>query len=219
MEATYMINKIAVLNRILKDRIVAIVRAENPEEARKIADACLEGGIHSIEITFTVPHADKVIETLSGEYDRDTLLVGAGTVLDSETARIAILSGAQYIVTPSLNIGTVKLCNRYQIPIMAGAMTVKDIIEAMECGTDIVKIFPGESLGPTFLKAVRGPLPYAPLMPTGGVNLDNVTEWFKAGAVAVGVGGSLTAGAKSGDFKSITETAKKFVEKIKIFME
>ncbi|AEM77700.1 bifunctional 2-keto-4-hydroxyglutarate aldolase/2-keto-3-deoxy-6-phosphogluconate aldolase [Thermoanaerobacter wiegelii] len=214
-----MVNKIAILNRILKDRIVAIVRADNPEEARKTVDACLEGGIHSIEITFTVPHADKVIETLSNEYDRDTLLIGAGTVLDSETARIAIMSGAQYIVTPSLNIRTVQLCNRYQIPIMAGAMTIKEIIEAIEYGTDIVKIFPGESLGPAFLKAVKGPLPYVPMMPTGGVNLDNVIEWFKAGAVAVGVGGSLTAGAKNGDFKSVTERAKKFVEKIKTFME
>lgn len=207
-------NKLMILNRIIKGRIVAIVRANTPENARKIVDACLEGGIHSIEVTFTVPHADKVIEVLSKEYEKETLLIGAGTVLDSETTRIAILSGAQYIVTPSLNAEVVKLCNRYQIPAMAGAMTVKEIIEVMECGADIVKIFPGESLGPDFLKAVRGPLPYAPLMPTGGVNLDNVNEWFKAGAVAVGIGGSLTAGARTGDYKSVTEMAKKFIEKI-----
>lgn len=212
-----MIKKIATLNKILDLGIVAVVRADNCETAEKIADACLEGGIKAIEVTFTVPGANEVISALVKKYGSDVLTVGAGSVLDPETARIAILSGAEYVVTPALNIDAVKMCNRYQVPIMAGAMTVKEIIEAMEAGVDIIKLFPGETLGPSFIKAVRGPIPYASLMPTGGVSVDNVTDWLKAGAVAVGVGGSLTAGAKTGDYKSITEIAKKFVQKINEF--
>ncbi|MFL6257185.1 MAG: bifunctional 2-keto-4-hydroxyglutarate aldolase/2-keto-3-deoxy-6-phosphogluconate aldolase, partial [Pyrinomonadaceae bacterium] len=138
-----------------------------------------------------------------------------GTVLDPETARIAILSGAAYIVSPSLNPETVRLCNRYQVPVMPGAMSIRDVLEAMELGADVVKLFPGEAFGPSIIKAIRGPLPQAPLMPTGGVDLSNVAEWIGAGAVAVGAGGSLTGGAKTGDFDSITKTARAFIEKIR----
>ena len=120
------------------------------------------------------------------------------------------------MVCPSLNLETVKLCNRYQVPCMPGAQTIKEIIEAMEAGADIVKVFPGETLGPTFVKAVKGPLPQAPLMPTGGVSLENVSEWIKAGCLAVGVGGNLTAGAKKGDYQSITEIGRQFVEKVRL---
>jgi len=141
--------------------------------------------------------------------------LGAGTVLDPETARIAILAGAQFVVSPSLNPETARLCNRYQIPYMPGAATIREVIEAMECGAVIVKVFPGETLGPAFVKAVKGPLPQASLMPTGGVTLENVGEWIKAGSVAIGVGSNLTAGAKTGDFSSITHLARQFVEKIK----
>jgi len=118
-------------------------------------------------------------------------------------------------VSPALNPETARLCNRYQIPHMPGAGTISEVIEAMECGADIVKVFPGEILGPAFIKAVNGPLPQARLMPTGGVSLENVADWIKAGAVAVGVGGNLTAGAKRGDFASITQLARQFVEQIK----
>ena len=143
------------------------------------------------------------------------ILLGAGTVLDPETARVAILAGAQFVVSPALNLETARLCNRYQVPYMPGAGTVGEIIAGMECGADIVKVFPGELLGPAFVKAVKGPLPQANLMPTGGVNLENVGEWINAGAVAVGVGGNLSAGARSGDFASITRIARQFVDKIK----
>jgi len=207
--------KISIIEEIVKQKIVAVIRAENVEIARKIVDACLKGGISIIEIAFTVPFAHELIAGLRKEYPENILILGAGTVLDPETARIAILSGAQYIVTPSLNLETVKLCNRYQIPILPGAMSVKEIIEALEAGADIIKLFPGELfLGPQFIKAVKGPLPYVSLMPTGGVDLENVVEWFRAGAVAVGVGGSLTAGAEDRNYNLITETAKKFTEKI-----
>ena len=118
------------------------------------------------------------------------------------------------IISPSLNVETARLCNRYQIPYMPGAGSVRDIVEAMECGADIIKVFPGESLGPDFVKAARAPLPQANLMPTGGVSIDNVASWIKAGCVAVGVGGHLTAGAKTGDFQAITDLATRFIEVI-----
>ena len=136
-------------------------------------------------------------------------------LLDPETARIAILAGAKFVVSPAVNPNTARLCNRYQIPYMPGAATICEVIEAMECGADIVKVFPGEILGPAFVKAVKGPLPQANLMPTGGVSLENVALWINAGAVAIGVGGNLTAGAKTGDFDSITRLARQFVEKVK----
>jgi 2-dehydro-3-deoxyphosphogluconate aldolase/(4S)-4-hydroxy-2-oxoglutarate aldolase len=210
-----MIPKLEILRRITEAGLVAVVRAESGEQARRIADAVLEGGCPAVEMTFTVPRAHRVIEELASAYKPSELILGAGTVLDPETARIAILSGAAYVVSPSLNPETVRLCNRYQVPVMPGAMTIRDVIEALELGADVVKLFPGEAFGPGIIKAVKGPLPQAPLMPTGGVDLSNVAEWIGAGAVAVGAGGSLTGGAKTGDFQSITTTARAFIEKIR----
>jgi 2-dehydro-3-deoxyphosphogluconate aldolase/(4S)-4-hydroxy-2-oxoglutarate aldolase len=203
--------KYEVLQRIEKVGVVAVVRAENSEKAKKIALACMEGGIDSIEITFTVPGAQKVIEDLVVEFG-DKLLVGAGTVLDSETARIAILAGANYIVSPGFNLETAKLCNRYQIPYMAGCMTLTEMITAMEAGVDVVKVFPGSAFGPDFIKAIKGPLPQAVMMPTGGVSIDNVDKWIKNGCIAVGVGGNLTKGSS----EDMTKAAKEFVEKVKL---
>jgi 2-dehydro-3-deoxyphosphogluconate aldolase/(4S)-4-hydroxy-2-oxoglutarate aldolase len=199
----------------MQSGVVAVVRADDSEQAIKITEACRKGGISAIEITFTIPEAASVIKDLCNVYTPEEMIIGAGTVLDPETARIAILAGAQYIVSPSLNIETVKLCNRYQIPIMAGAMTIAEVIAAMEVGADIIKIFPGDAFGPSFIKAIKGPLPQASLMPTGGVDLDNVEAWIKAGCVAVGVGGNLTGGAKTGDFKSIEDNAKHFIAKVR----
>lgn len=203
-------NKYNILKRIENTGIVAVVRAENNEEANRIACACMDGGIDAIEITFTVPGAHKVIEALVEKFG-DKLLVGAGTVLDSETARIAILAGAKYIVSPAFDADTAKLCNRYQIPYMPGCMTITEIIKAMEAGSDIIKVFPGNAFGPNFIKAIKGPIPQAVLMPTGGVSLDNVDQWIKNGCVAVGAGGALTKGSS----EEITKTAKQFIEKIK----
>jgi len=211
-----MIPKLTTLKKIMDCGLVAVVRAESSEQAFKIADACIAGGVAAIEITFTVPGAADVIKDLTKKYTSGEIIIGAGTVLDSETARIAILAGAQYIVSPSFNAGTVKLCNRYQIPVMPGCMTLREVVEAMEAGADIIKVFPGETFGSGFIKAIKGPLPQAPLMPTGGVGLDNVGEWIKAGCVAVGVGGNLTGGAKKGDYESITTIAKQFIEKIRV---
>jgi len=209
------LKKEKVLERIKEVGLVAVVRAESEEQAYKITDACIAGGVAAIEITYTVPGATEIIKELSKKYNSGEIIIGAGTVMDSETARTAILAGAQYIVSPYLNVDVVKTCNRYQIACMPGAMTIKEVVEAMEAGADIVKIFPGEVFGPKIIKAIKGPIPYAPLMPTGGVSLDNAAEWIKAGACALGVGGSLTEGAKTGDYAKITETAKKFIEAIK----
>jgi 2-dehydro-3-deoxyphosphogluconate aldolase / (4S)-4-hydroxy-2-oxoglutarate aldolase len=208
------ITKTEVLSKIVESGLVAVIRAEGPEQASRMAEACAQGGAAALEITFTVPGASKVIEHLAKEF-RGKILVGAGTVLDPETARIAILAGAEFVVSPAVSTATARLCNRYRVPYMPGAATMGEVIEALECGADIVKVFPGEVLGPAFVKAVKGPLPQAQLMPTGGVGIENVAEWIKAGAVAVGVGGNLTAGAKTGDFASITALARQFVEKIK----
>lgn len=199
-----------IIKRIEDIGIVAVVRAENTEKAVNISKACMAGGIDAIEVTFTVPGAHKVIEDLTNEFG-NKLLVGAGTVLDSETARIAILAGAKYIVSPGFDLDTAKLCNRYQIPYMPGCMTITEMITAMEAGADVIKVFPGSAFGPSFIKAIKGPLPQAVLMPTGGVSLDNVDQWIKNGCVAVGAGGALTKGTT----EDITATAKKFVSKIK----
>ena len=209
-----MIPKLDTLTRLTDAGLVAVVRAESADQALRIADALLAGGCPGIEVTFTVPGAHRVIEALAARYKPSELILGAGTVLDPETARIALLSGATYVVSPSLNPETVRLCNRYQIPVMPGAMTIRDVIEAMEAGADIIKLFPGEAFGPGIIKAIKGPLPHAPLMPTGGVDVHNVGEWIKAGAVAVGAGSSLIGGAKTGDYAAITRTAREFIEKI-----
>lgn len=206
--------KTEILEKLVESGVVAVIRAENQDQATHIAEACALGSVAALEITFTVPGAKEVIEHLAKKRSHEILL-GAGTVLDPETARIAILAGAQFIVSPALNPETARLCNRYQVPYLPGAATIREVIEAMECGADIVKIFPGEILGPAFVKAVKAPLPQAQLMPTGGVDLKNVANWIKAGACAVGVGGNLTAGAKTGDYASITDLALQFVATIK----
>ncbi len=210
-----MMDKEKVITRICDAGIVAVVRAKDSDEAMRITDACIEGGVAAIELTFTVPGAHNVIEELAKRYTPEEIILGAGTVLDPETARIAILSGAQYIVSPYFKAETVKLCNRYRVPCMPGAMTIKEVVEAMEAGADIIKVFPGEAFGPKILKAIKGPIPHAKLMPTGGVDVNNVGEWIKNGAVAVGAGGALTAGAKTGDYAQITKTGREFIAKIR----
>jgi 2-dehydro-3-deoxyphosphogluconate aldolase/(4S)-4-hydroxy-2-oxoglutarate aldolase len=207
-------DKETILTKITTCGLVAVIRAETGQQAIKIAEACAAGGVAGIEITFTVPGAAEVIKECAQNFNSGEIIVGAGTVMDAETARAAILAGAQYVVSPYLNVATVELCNRYRTPVMPGAMTVKEVVEAMMTGVDIVKVFPGELFGPRFIKAVKGPIPYAKMMPTGGVSLENVHEWIKAGAVAVGVGSNLTGGAKTGDYVSITKIAKEFIAKI-----
>ena len=194
-----------VLAKLRSCGLVAVVRAKDADDAMRIAEACIEGGCAGIELTYTTPGVNAIIEKMAREYDGTDFVIGAGTVMDPETARMAILSGAQYVVSPYFNGDTVRLCNRYRVACMPGAMSIAEVVAGMEAGADIIKI----------LKSIHGPIPQAELMPTGGVSLDNVAEWIAAGAVAVGAGGSLTAGAKTGDYGKITETARQFVEKIR----
>ena len=206
--------KYETIKNILDSGVVAVIRAENKEEAVKVSKGCIEGGIKAIEVTYTVPGTSKVIETLKAEFG-DKLEIGAGTVLDSETARNAILSGATYIVSPGFDENTAKLCNRYCIPYMAGCLTITEMIKAMEAGVDIIKLFPGSAFGADFIKAVKGPLPQVSIMPTGGVSLDNVKDWINKGAVAVGIGSDLTKGYKEKGTAAIVENAKAFVDRVK----
>ncbi|WP_433542416.1 bifunctional 4-hydroxy-2-oxoglutarate aldolase/2-dehydro-3-deoxy-phosphogluconate aldolase [Neomoorella humiferrea] len=207
--------KLKVMQRIIDCGIVAVVRAENPDQALKIAEAVKAGGVEAIEITLTVPGALDVIKELAATYRRGEILIGAGTVLDAVTARMAILAGAEFLVSPCLDVEMVKTCNRYQKVCMAGAMSVSEIVEVMEAGSDFVKLFPGSAFGPEMVKAIKGPLPQAPIIPTGGVSLENVGQWIKAGCEAVGVGGELTKGAKTGDYQLVEETARQFVAAIR----
>ncbi len=201
------------MEKITDAALIAVIRARNKEQALNITKAVHEGGVGVIEVTLTVPGALEVIEHLVNN-NEGNMLIGAGTVMDSETARLAILAGADFVVSPYLNVELVKTCNRYRILTMPGAMTIAEIVNGMEAGADMIKVFPGSILGPGFIKAVKGPLPQAKLVPTGGVNLDNVADWLKNGALAVGVGSELTRGADEGDYKMVSFTAKSFVEKI-----
>jgi len=210
------LHKYQHLERIADCGIIAVIRAETPEQAIDIASACKKGGIEAIEITMTVPGAVDVIKEVAKTYSPEEVILGAGTVLDPETARAVILAGAEYVVSPHLNLEVVKMANRYQKVVMPGAMSVTEVVEAMESGADAVKIFPSSLFGPSIIKAISGPLPQAQMVPTGGVSLDNVKDWINAGALAVGVGGGLTREAiQKNDYSILTETAKKFVAKIK----
>ena len=203
-----------VLNKICQSGVVAVVRAQSADKALAIAEACLEGGIAAIELTFTVPNAGKVIEKLAMSYKSEEILLGAGTVMDAQTARHAMMCGANYIVSPYFDEETVKICNQYRLAVMPGVMTVREAVLAMRAGADILKVFPGELFGPAIIKAIRGPLPYAKMMPTGGVTLENAGDWIKAGAVALGVGGALTGPADSEDYKAIKNRARQFVQAV-----
>ena len=208
----------STLKRILEGGIVAVVRAESGEQLVHVVKALAEGGVTAAEITFTVPNAIEVIKQVKHELG-DTIVLGAGTVLDTETARAALLAGAEYLVSPTVNLEVIKLCRRYDKAIMPGAFTPTEVLAAWEAGADIVKIFPAEVGGPPYLKALRGPLPQIKVMPTGGVDLKTAEEFLKAGACCLGVGGSLVdaKAVAAGDFGRIRDLAAKYVEIVKRF--
>ncbi|ALS02519.1 ketohydroxyglutarate aldolase [Enterococcus silesiacus] len=208
--------RVEILSRLEKTGVVAVVRGATKEEALKASHAIIEGGMTGIELTFTVPQADEVIKELVAVYsDRLDIVIGAGTVLDAVTARLAIMAGAEYVVSPSFNRETAELCNLYQVPYLPGCMTITEVQEALKSGADIVKLFPGSVYGPSIISAFMAPMPQVSIMPTGGVNLDNMADWFKAGAVTVGVGGDLLAPVAIGDFQKVTETARHYAAKLK----
>ena len=203
-----------VLSRMKEECLVAVIRAKNREQGEKVVEAVIEGGIHFIEITMTMDEGNPIefLAAMSEKYRKDDrIVIGAGTVLDPETARGVILAGANYVVSPGLNLDTIRLCNRYRVPMLPGVMTPTEAITALEAGCDVIKLFPGNILGPAAISSFRGPLPQGNFMPSGGVDVDNVDKWLKAGAYAVGTGSSLTKGAKTGDFAAVTAKAKEFV--------
>ena len=205
--------KHTIFEGILARGMVGIVRAGSPDAALQIAEACIAGGITALEVAFTTPDTLGVLRTLRERHGDDVLL-GAGTVLDTETARAAILAGAQFIISPGVNVETIALCQRYQVLAMPGAMTPTEIVTALQAGADIVKVFPAEMFGPAYIKALRAPLPQAPLMPTGGVTVENLAEWFASGAVAVGIGSSLSGPGAKGDYAAVTARAQAFVAQL-----
>ena len=207
-------NKFEVFEAVKKEGVVVVIRGNSVEQAIKSVEACYAGGIKLMEVTFTVPRADEIIKTLVDKYKGTDMVVGAGSVLDPETARAAILAGAQFIVSPALNVETMKLCNRYGVAVMPGVFSPSEAITALEYGAYIIKLFPGDVATPKGLKALKGPLPQANIMPTGGVSLENVEEWFKAGAYAVGAGSFITKGAQKGDYKAVEEVSREFVNKV-----
>lgn len=175
-----------------------------------------EGGIDVIEITMTVPGTVDVIKNLCDEYEgKAEVVIGAGSVLDAETARHCILAGAEFAVGPSFDKEMVELSNRYRKPVIPGAMTPSEVKKAMEAGADVVKIFPASMFGPKIIKAIKGPIPHAELLPTGGVSHDNVKEWIEAGSFAVAAGSAIVAGADEGDFARVKNNAEEFVKLIK----
>jgi 2-dehydro-3-deoxyphosphogluconate aldolase/(4S)-4-hydroxy-2-oxoglutarate aldolase len=199
------------LKRILDGGIVAVVRSETSEPLVKVVEALAHGGVTAAEITFTVPDALDVIREVRRAAG-NSIVLGAGTVLDSETARAAILAGAEYIVSPIVNLEVIRLCRRYDKVVMPGALTPTEIVTAWEAGADVVKVFPADLGGPPYLKALRGPLPQIRLMPTGGVDLSTAESFIKAGACCLGIGGSLVDpnAVARGDFAAIRDVASQF---------
>ena len=207
--------KLENLNKISECGIVLIIRSDSEQEALAVAEAAIEGGIKVLEITMSVPNALNVISTLAKKYGDCGLLIGAGTVLDGETARAAMMAGAELLVSPQLNPEMVKIANRYQAITISGASTPKEVLESLEAGADIVKLFPAEVVGPQYVKAIQSPIPQAPIAPTGGVTPQNVHEWLQVGCVAVGVGSYITKAAqKDGDYRKVTAAAEEFLQAI-----
>jgi len=206
-----------ILNRMTAEGLIPVIRVSSAKEAMEVADAIKAGGVNFIEITMSVPGAIDVIKELSQKY-KDDIILGAGTILDSETGRIALLAGAQFIVTPTLNLDLIQLAHRYSVPIVPGAMTPTEILTAWNAGADMVKVFPAAQLGgPEYIKALRGPLPHILYVPTGGVNLQNAGAFIKAGAAALGAGGELVdkKAVAEKKFNVITENARAFLKAIK----
>lgn len=206
-------DKIDVIQKIKKERIISVIRSENQEEIEKMIDAIVEGGVNLVEITMTVPNAVEIIANLVKKYNGTDVTIGAGTVLDAETARLVINAGAQFVVSPIFDEELMKMCHRYRVLMIPGIATPTEANIAMEHGADIVKLFPRNAYGPEIIKVFKGPFPYIQIIPTGNISLEDVDKWINMGALAIGVGGEIVNPAKKGDFAKTTEMAKLFKEK------
>jgi 2-dehydro-3-deoxyphosphogluconate aldolase/(4S)-4-hydroxy-2-oxoglutarate aldolase len=204
------------LARIQSTGIVAVIRAPSGELLADVAEALVAGGVEVMEITFTVPQAHRVLEQVAKQLG-SKILLGAGTVLDPETARIAMLSGAEFIVSPTTNLEVIRICRRYDKLVLPGAFTPTEVLTAWEAGADIVKVFPSDFTGAPYLKVLKAPLPQVRLMPTGGVTLQTAPAFLEAGAYALGVGGSLVEAKAlaSGDMKRVETQARQFIEVVR----
>ena len=204
--------KSEVMTQLRELKVVSVVRGDSEEEGYNISASCIKGGIKAIEVAYTNAHAGQIIERLKNDYN--DALIGAGTVLDGVTARMAILAGATFVVSPSFNEETAKVCNRYGVPYIPGCMTVREIVEAMESGCEMIKLFPGSAFGPKYIGSLKSPLPHVSIMVTGGVSLTNAAEWLKAGADAVGVGGEFNKLGAKGEWAAIQQMASDYVKAV-----
>lgn len=211
--------RVELVKKIESAGVIAVVRGTSKEQGKKACEALIAGGMKGLEITFTLPKADEVIEELIAKRTDTKIVIGAGTVLDVITARLAILAGAEFIVSPTFDQATAELCNLYQIPYLPGCMTITEMKTALKAGVDIVKLFPGSAFGPAILSAFKAPLPQLNIMPTGGVSSENLAEWLRAGAIAVGAGGKLLAPAKKGDYQQVTKNAEEYMKEYQQFKE
>ncbi|MFS0674068.1 bifunctional 4-hydroxy-2-oxoglutarate aldolase/2-dehydro-3-deoxy-phosphogluconate aldolase [Ornithinibacillus sp. 179-J 7C1 HS] len=205
------------LNRLKKNPIVAVIRKADEKNIIPIIRALSLGGVKSVEITAETPRVTNLIEMAAAEFEED-VLVGVGTVLDPETARASIIAGAQFIVSPTVNVDTIRLTSRYGVLNIAGALTPTEILTAFESGANIVKVFPANVFGPDYIKNIHGPLPHIPLMVTGGITLENMNDYFTKGGVAVGIGSNLVNVSKlitDEDYQQLTSTARQYVNKYK----
>ncbi|MEO1782955.1 bifunctional 4-hydroxy-2-oxoglutarate aldolase/2-dehydro-3-deoxy-phosphogluconate aldolase [Enterococcus diestrammenae] len=207
--------RVEILTKLEKAGVIPVVRGNSKEQGIKSCQALLAGGMKGLEITFTLPQADEVIAEMVAANEDPEVVIGAGTVLDAITARLAIMAGADFIVSPTFDQETAEICNLYQIPYLPGCMTITEIKDALKAGVDIVKLFPGSAFGPSIIGAFKAPLPHVNIMPTGGVSLENMKDWFKAGVVTVGVGGNLMKPAESGDYEGVTAAAKEYMAEFK----
>lgn len=209
-----------VLGRIIESGIVAVVRAESGASLAEVVEALVQGGVTAAEVTFTVPDALEAIRGVKAALG-DRVVLGAGTVLDPETARAALLAGAEFVVSPAVNLDVIRLCRRYDKAVFPGAFTPTEVITAWEAGADVVKVFPADVGGPAYLKALRGPLPQVRLMPTGGVDLNTALDFLKAGACCLGVGSSLVDPKLivKKDFQKIQELAGGFSAIVRQFRQ
>ncbi len=210
-------NKEKILKAIKDTGIIAVMRGMEREKTKKVADAIVKGGIKVLEITMNSSQPLKTIEEIRMEFEGTDIVVGAGTVLDSESARSAMFAGAEFIVSPSLSEKVIEICNRYSIPVIPGVMTPTEIVKGLELGADLLKVFPADVLGPRFIKDILGPIKYAKFVPTGGINLSNVAEYIKAGAYAVGAGGGLMRKEliENNRYEELTKLAEEFIGKIR----
>ena len=207
-------SKEQTLTSILEIGIVPIVRADSAEKALEAAKAIYRGGIRALEVTMTVPGAIRVLEKVADEFG-DQITLGAGTVLDPETARSCMLAGARFFVSPSVSLPTIEICKRYSVVAMPGALTPTEVATAWDAGADLVKIFPAGNVGgPSYIKALKAPLPQVLMVPTGGVSIANAAEFLQAGASAVAVGADIVGRKElaAGDYDGIEEKARRFLE-------